>query len=141
MKRLIFVSLLLLFFSYAPSLFAQQSYKEFEKSLELTEPQKAHIQGVRNRYINEWQTVRKESMRKRLEHRELCKNPAAGPEKCGKLEIELRDLETVRGNIYNQYRGEVSRILNEKQRERYNSFFDAQNRKMTHPPQPGRHDR
>jgi septal ring factor EnvC (AmiA/AmiB activator) len=139
MKKLIFF--LLLFFSCVTSLFAQNSYKEFEKSLELTEPQKAQVQTIRNKYINEWQTVRKESMRKKLELKELCKNSAAGPEKCGKLENELRDMETVRGNIYNQYRGEVSRVLNEKQRERYNNFFNAQNRKMTHPPQPGRHDR
>ena len=139
MKKIIFF--LLLFFSCVPSLFAQNSYSEFEKSLELTEPQKVQMQGIRNKYINEWQTVRKESMRKRLELKELCKNPAAGPEKCGKLENELRDLETARGNIYNQYRGEVSRVLNEKQRERYNNFFNAENRKMTHPPQPGRHDR
>ena len=139
MKKIIFF--LLLFFSCVPSLFAQNSYSEFEKNLELTEPQKAQMQGIRNKYINEWQTVRKESMRKRLELKELCKNPAAGPEKCGKLENELRELETARGNIYNQYRGEVSRVLNEKQRERYNNFFNAENRKMTHPPQPGRHGR
>ncbi len=139
MKKIIFF--LLLFFSCVPSLFAQNSYSEFEKNLELTEPQKVQMQGIRNKYINEWQTVRKESMRKRLELKELCKNPAAGPEKCGKLENELRELETARGNIYNQYRGEVSRVLNEKQRERYNNFFNAENRKMTHPPQPGRHGR
>ena len=139
MKKIIFF--LLLFFSCVPSLFAQNSYSEFEKNLELTEPQKVQMQGIRNKYINEWQTVRRESMRKRLELKELCKNPAAGPEKCGKLENELRELETARGNIYNQYRGEVSRVLNEKQRERYNNFSNAENRKMTHPPQPGRHGR
>jgi Spy/CpxP family protein refolding chaperone len=139
MRKIIFF--LLLFFSCVSSLFAQNSYSEFEKKLELTEPQKVQMQGIRNKYINEWQTVRKESMRKRLELKELCKNPAAGPEKCGKLENELRELETARGNIYNQYSGEVSRVLNERQRERYNNFFNAENRKMTHPPQPGRHGR
>jgi hypothetical protein len=139
MKKLIFI--LLFFFSCAPSAFAQNSYKEFEKSLELTEPQKVQMQGIRNKYINEWQTVRKEFMRKRLEMKELCKIPAAIPEKCGKLENELRDLEAARGNIYNQYRGEVSKVLNERQKERYNNFFNAANRKMTYPPQPGRHDR
>ena len=139
MKKLIF--LLLLFFSCVPSLFAQNSYSEFEKSLELTEPQKMQMQSIRNRYINEWQITRKEFVKKRLEKKELCKNSAAGPEKCVKLETELRDLETARGSIYNQYRGEVSRVLNEKQRERYNNFFNAENRKMTHPLQPRRHDR
>jgi Spy/CpxP family protein refolding chaperone len=140
MKKLIFF--LLLFFFCVPSLFAQQhSYSEFEKSLELTEPQKAQVQGIRNKHINEWQTVRKESTRKKLELKEFGKNPAAGPEKIGKLENELRELETAQRNIYNQYRAEVSRVLNEKQRERYNNFFDTENRKMTYPSHPGRHDR
>jgi Spy/CpxP family protein refolding chaperone len=139
MKRLIFF--LLLFFSCTPSLFAQHSYAEFERSLELTEPQKAQVQGIRNRYINEWQTVRKESMKKRLELRELGRNPAAGPERVGKLENELRELETAQRNIYNQYRAEVSRVLNEKQRERYNNFFDNENRRMIHPSNQRRYDR
>jgi len=139
MKKLIFF--LLLFFSCAPPLFAQHSYSEFEKSLELTEPQKAQVQGIRNKYINEWQTVRKESTRKKLELRELGKNPAAGPEKIGRLENELRELETAQRNIYNQYRAEVSRVLNEKQRERYNNFFDTENRKMIHPSHQRRYER
>jgi Spy/CpxP family protein refolding chaperone len=131
MKKLIFF--LLIFFLCAPSLFAQHSYSEFERSLELTEPQKAQVQGIRNKYINEWQTVRRGSTRKKLELRELSKNPGTNPEKIGKLENELRELETAQGNIYNQYRAEVSRVLNEKQRERYNDFFDTENRKMIHP--------
>ena len=130
-----------MFFFCAPSLFAQHSYSEFEKSLELTEPQKEQVQGIRNKYINEWQTVRKESTRKKLELKELGKNPTASPEKIGKLENELRELETAKRNIYNQYRGEVSRVLNEKQRERYNNFLDTRHRKMIHPSQPGRYDR
>ena len=64
----------------------------------------------------------------------------AGPEKIGKLENELRELETVQRNIYNQYRVEVSRVLNEKQRERYNNFFDTENRKMIHPSHQRRYD-
>ncbi len=139
MKKLIFF--LLLFFFCVPSLFAQHSYREFEKSLELTEPQKTQIQGIRNKYINEWQTVRRESTTKKLELKELDKNPTASPETIGKLENELRLLETAKKNIYNQYRGEVSRVLNEKQRERYNNFLDTKHRKMTHPSYPGRHDR
>jgi hypothetical protein len=124
---------LLIFFFCVPSLFAQHSYSEFEKSLELS----AQVQGIRNKYINEWQTLSNESTRKKLELRELSRNPAASPEKTGKLENELRELETARGNIYIQYKGEVSRVLNEKQRERFNT----ENRKMIHPPNPGRYGR
>jgi Spy/CpxP family protein refolding chaperone len=129
MKRLI--SLLLLFFFCAPPLlFAQDSYSEFERGLELTRPQRNQMQGIRNQYINEWQSVRRESMRKRLELRELSRNPSANPERIGRLQSEVRELETTRGNIYNQYRWEVSRTLNERQRERYNHFVDTENKRM-----------
>lgn len=107
----------------------------------MTELQKEQVQSIRNKYINEWQTVRRESTTKKLELKELDRNPAASSEKIGKLENELRELETAKRNIYNQYRGEVSKVLNEKQRERYNNFLDTRHRKMTHPSQPGRYDR
>ncbi|MBA4390461.1 MAG: hypothetical protein C0399_05940 [Syntrophus sp. (in: bacteria)] len=141
MKILIF--LLLLFFFCVPPLFAQDSYSEFERGLELTGSQKNQIHGIRNQYINEWRAVRSESMRKRLELRELSKNPSANPERIGKLQSEVRGLETARGNIYNQYRSEVSRNLNEKQREQYNNFVDTENKRMrtANPDHPRRHGR
>ena len=141
MKALIF--LLLFFFCCIPPLFAQDSYSEFERGLELTPPQKNQIQGIRNQYINEWQAVRSESMRKRLELRELSRNPSANPERIGKLQSEVRDLEAARGNIYHQYRSEVSRTLNERQRAQYNNFVDIENRRMRNrnPDHPRRHGR
>jgi Spy/CpxP family protein refolding chaperone len=141
MNRLIF--LLLLFFFCTPPLFAQNSYSEFERGLELTDPQRNQIQGIRNQYINEWRAVRQESMKKRLELRELSKNPSANPERVGKLQSEVRELETARGNIYNQYRSEVSRTLNDRQRERYNNFVDTENKRMrgTHPGHQRRYGR
>lgn len=141
MKRLFF--LLLLFFLSVPPLFAQNSYSEFERGLELTGPQRNQIQGIRNQYINEWRAVRQESMKKRLELREVSKNPAANPEKVGKLQGEVSELEAARGNIYNQYRSEVSRTLNEKQRERYNNFINTENKRIgpANPDHPRRHGR
>jgi len=141
MKRLIFLSVL--FFFCASSLFAQSphSYSEFERDLALTESQKAQVKDIRNKYLNEWQAVRKESTRKRLELKELSRNPDISHGKMGKLENELRELETARGNIYDQYKNEVSRVLNEKQKERYNNFFNTENRKMMHQPRPERYDR
>ncbi len=87
------------------------------------------MENIRNKYIDEWKSVRKESTTKKIELKELNRNPTANPEKAGKLENELRELETTKGNIYNQYRGEVSRVLNEKQRERYNNFLDTRHKK------------
>lgn len=141
MKRLVF-SIALFFFCASP-LFAQhsRSYSEFERDLALTEPQKAQVEGIRNKYFDEWRAVRKESTRKRLKLKELSRNPSVSPEKMGRLKNELRELETTRGNIYDQYKAEVLRVLNDRQRERYNNFFDTGNGKIMHQPRPGRYDR
>lgn len=121
-------------------LFAQNSYSQFERELELTEPQKTQIQGIRNKYINEWQSVRKESMRKRLELRELDRGPMSNTQRRSRLETELRELETARTAIYNQYKAEVSRTLNSKQRETYNNFFNNEDKKRMQS-HSDRHDR
>ncbi len=141
MKKLFPFFLLLLF--CVPPLFAQDSYSEFERGLDLTESQRALVQGIRNRYISEWKAVRRESVRKRLKLRELGKNPTGNIERIEKLQNEVRELETARDNIYHQYRSEVSKTLNEKQRERYNNFFDTEDRRMgiMGPHQPRRYDR
>jgi preprotein translocase subunit SecF len=131
MKKTVF--LFLLFILAALPLFAQNSYSEFERGLELTEPQRMQIQGIRNKYIDGWRAVRMETMRKRLELRELNQNPSANAERTRRLQGELRELETAQGNIYNQYKSEVSRTLNEKQRERYNNFVDTEDRRMRLP--------
>lgn len=121
-------------------LLAQHSYSQFEKELELTEPQKTQIEGIRNKYINEWQSVRKESTRKRIELKELDRGPMSNMQRRGRLENELRELEATRTAIYNQYKAEVSRMLNNKQRERYNNFFNNEDRKRMQG-HPDRHDR
>jgi Spy/CpxP family protein refolding chaperone len=141
MKKLFPFFLLLLF--CVPPLLAQDSYSEFERGLDLTESQRAQVQGIRNKYISEWKAVRRESVRKRLELKELGKNPTANIERTEKLQNEVRELETARDNIYHQYRSEVSKTLNEKQRERYNNFFDTEDRRMEMmgPHQPRRYDR
>ncbi|MHB8109952.1 MAG: Spy/CpxP family protein refolding chaperone [Syntrophorhabdaceae bacterium] len=127
-----------------PSLWAQNSYSEFERGLQLSEPQRAQVEGIRNRYTNEWQTLRRESARKRTELRELGRNPGANSARIGKIQGELHELDTARHNSYQQYRSEVSRTLNDRQRERYNTFCNQERRK--NPMQrrsfnPGRHGR
>lgn len=130
MKKL--STLLVLFFCFflVPSLWAQNSYSDFERELELTEPQRIQIQGIRDKYIGAWRSVRSESMRKRLEMKELNKDPAANAGKIGRLQDEMRELDTARENIYNQYRSEISRTLNERQREQYNNFVDTEHKRM-----------
>lgn len=126
----------------APPLYAQDSYSEFERGLELSGPQREQVESIRNKYMGEWQLLRQESMRKRLELRELNRDPQANAEKIGRLRDEVRGLDTAKQNVYRQYRSEVSRSLSDKQRQRYNTFCDQERRKG--PPRsmrPGRHGR
>jgi Spy/CpxP family protein refolding chaperone len=124
MTFVVFFLLLCLFIT--PSLRAQNSYYEFERGLQLTEPQRAQVEDIRNRYINEWQSLRMESSRKRGELRELSRDPEANSARIGRIQGELQELDTARHNSYQQYRSEVSRTLNQRQREQYNSFCDQE---------------
>lgn len=125
----------------APSLYAQNSYSEFERGLGLSNPQRTQIEGIRNRYTNEFQSLRQESMKKRLELRELSRNPRANTERIGRVQGEIQELDTAKHNLYQQYRGEVSRTLNDRQREHYKSFCDQERRKNPNRFNPRRYGR
>lgn len=112
-----------------PSLWAQNSYSDFERGLSLSDPQRAQVEVIRNKYINEWQALRRESARKKMELRELNRNPSPNSSRINRLHGELQELDTARHNSYQQYRSEVSQTLNEKQRERYNSFCNQERKK------------
>ncbi len=137
----IIIPLLLLLLLSVPPLFGQDSYAEFERGLGLSHSQKTQVEDIRNRYINEWKALKQESIKKRLELQELNKNPAANPERAGKLRNEIGEIEQSRDNLYKQYRGEVSRSLNKEQRERYNSFCDTQKKQKVRSFRPGRYGR
>jgi len=126
MTFVVFFLLLCIFIT--PSLRAQNSYSEFERGLQLTEPQRTQVEDIRNRYINEWQSLRRESSRKQMELRELSRDPEANSARIGRIQVELKELDTARHNSYQQYRSEVSRTLNQRQREQYNSFCDQERR-------------
>jgi Spy/CpxP family protein refolding chaperone len=139
MTFVVFFLLLCVFIT--PSLRAQNSYSEFERGLQLTEPQRTQVEDIRNRYINEWQSLRRESSRKHRELRELSREPEANSARIGRIQGELQELDTARHNSYQQYRSEVSRTLNHRQREQYNSFCDQERRKNMQRFRPGRHGR
>jgi hypothetical protein len=128
---LVLVSFLLLF---APPLFAQQSYGEFERGLDLSESQRAQANNLRNKYIGEWRTLKDESIRKRMELRDLDRRRPGQGETAGRLERELGQIEASRQRLYRQYRGEMSTILNERQRDRYNTFVERERRRPMGPP-------
>ncbi|HVN96828.1 MAG TPA: Spy/CpxP family protein refolding chaperone [Syntrophorhabdaceae bacterium] len=133
----------LLVLLYVPPVLAQDSYSDFERGLDLSEPQRTQIKGIRNKYIGEWNAITRESVQKRLELKELDKHPQANAERIGRLQTDIRELETSRDNIYHQYRSEVSRTLNERQRERYDNFLNNEDRriKLMGPRQPRRYGR
>lgn len=139
MTFVVFFLLLCVFIT--PSLRAQNSYSEFERGLQLTEPQRTQVEDIRNRYINEWQSLRRESSRKQMELRELSRDPEANSARIGRIQGELKELDTARHNSYQQYRSEVSRTLNQRQREQYNSFCDQERRQNMQRFRPGRHGR
>lgn len=125
----------------APPLCAQNSYSEFERGLGLSDPQRTQMEMIRNRYTNEFRSLKQESMKKRLELRELGRNPHANAERIGRVQGEIQELDTAKHNLYQQYRGEVSRTLNSRQRERYNSFCDQERRKNPNRFKPRRYGR
>jgi Spy/CpxP family protein refolding chaperone len=118
---------------FTPALSAQDSYVDFEKGLNLTESQRVKVEDVKKRYLNEWRSSGREAMQKNLELKELSKNPSPNRERIEKLQNELSAIRASRDNTYNQYKGEVSRVLSEQQREKYHSFTNSERRRNVHP--------
>lgn len=136
MKFLVAITLLLLSFPLMPPLYAQNSYSEFERGLNLSDVQKRRAEGVKQKYIEEWRSQRQETMRKRIELKELRKDPTADRDKIDRTQRELRELERSREKSYDQYRSDLSHILNERQREQYNNFADSERKRRVGPPGP-----
>lgn len=134
---------LFLFMTMTSPAHAQNSYSEFERGLQLSGPQRAQVEGIRNRYINEWQSMRRESARKRMELKDLGRDPGANADRINRVQGELQELDIARHNSYRQYRSEVSRTLNDRQRQQYNTFCDQERRKRMRERSfgPGRHGR
>jgi hypothetical protein len=84
--------------------------------------------------MEEWSTLRRESARKRLELQEVDRNSEAGRERARRLESDLNSNRSSRENLYRRYRGEVSGVLNEQQRGRYERFSNGEGRRGMMPP-------
>jgi hypothetical protein len=142
MKRtLLYAILPLLPFLVEPSLYGQNTYSEFERGLHLTNPQRARAEGINRRYLDEWQSLKRASISKRIELREFRRNPGENWERIERARNELSEIETSRENLYNQYRAEVSGVLNEEQKGRYDGFCDSEQRRVMRSFGPGRHGR
>ena len=91
------------------------------------------MEDVKKKYMNEWRASGRDTAQKKLELRELSKNPNPNRERINKLQDQLLEIKASRDNMYNQYKGEVSKVLSEQQRERYDSFTNSERRRMVHP--------
>jgi Spy/CpxP family protein refolding chaperone len=105
---------------------AQESYRDFEKELNLTDAQRQQVDAINKKYIGEWQSLKNETVRRRLELQEVDQGSPAGRERARRLESELQGIRTSRENLYRQYKGEVNGVLNEQQRGRYDKFVDGE---------------
>jgi hypothetical protein len=138
LKFLVAISLLLLSFILMPPLYAQNSYSEFERGLNLTDSQKRRAEGVKQKYIEEWHFQRQEALKKKLELKELRKNPTANRDRIDNTQRELRGIERSRDRSYDHYRSDLSQVLNERQREQYNNFAESERKRRVGPQGPGR---
>jgi hypothetical protein len=146
MLRKIVLTLLPLLFITTP-VFAQVSYREFERGLNLSDSQRNQMEGIKQKYMNELRGLKDESVKKRIELNEIQRNRrhSAGRERVGKedrLERDLYHIEQSRERLYRRYKDEVSGVFNEEQRGRYNDFVTKERRDLMRPPVRHRgHDR
>ncbi len=122
--RLFIAACLLLLFT--PPLYAQQRYNEFERGLNLSDSQRSQMQEIRKRYSNQWQDLKSESMRRRLELNEMSREPGTDRDRAERLQREMGEMELQRKSLYRSYRDDVNRVLTEEQRERYDRFCNEE---------------
>ena len=108
---------------------AQNSYSEFERGLNLTEPQRMRMEEMKRRYVSEMRNLQRESLNRRALFWEMARNSEQNRERIDRLRREMEGIEVSKGSAYKGYRTEVSRSLNERQRERYNRFCDMENKR------------
>jgi hypothetical protein len=121
-------------FLFSMPLYAQQSYREFERGLNLSDSQRQQADGIKRRYVDEWRSLKEEAVRKRVELRELNKERPDQREKAERVQRELDQIQASKQRLLREYSGEVSTIFNEEQRNRYNRFKDDENKRPMRPP-------
>ena len=130
------VFLLLLFF-FVPPLYAQDSYREFERGLNLSDSQRTQMEGIKRKYSDEWRSLKNGSMQRRLELNDMNRGPGYSRDRADRVQRELEGIEVQRRQLYHQYRDEVGRALNEQQRDRYEQFMGQERRRGPTPMRPG----
>ncbi len=133
-----FFPILCALFLFSLPLHAQQSYREFERGLNLSDYQRMQVEAANRRFIAEWRALNDASAQKRLELRQLDRNRPDEWERAERLERELGQIEASRQRLFNSYRGEVSTVFTNEQRGRFNRFTEQENRRAARPMEPVR---
>jgi hypothetical protein len=128
-------------FFCVPALFGQESYREFEQGLNLSDSQRAQVEGIKKRYMAEWMALKNESAQKRLELWELRREQPYQRERLEKAQRDLDQLDAAKFRLFRRYAGEVSAVFNEEQRGRFNRFMDHENRRPMNQPRYRFHER
>jgi hypothetical protein len=115
---------------------AQESYREFERGLHLSDSQRTQVDGIKRKYVDEWRSLKGESMRKRLELREVNR-----PDQRERVQRELEQIEVSKQRLFRRYSEEVSTVFSEEQRDRFYKFRDRENRRPMNPPGYRMHER
>lgn len=132
MIRIFTIAIALSLFSLP--LHAQQSYREFERGLNLSDSQKQQMDDIKRRYVDEWRNLKEESVRKRVELRELNPERPDQRERAERVQRDLDQIQASKQRLLREYNGEVSTIFNEEQRSRYNRFRSHESRRPMRPP-------
>ena len=120
-------------FICAPVLFGQETYREFEEGLNLSDSQRAQVEEIKRKYMDEWMALRNQSLRTRLEMRELIRTRPDQHERLQKLQRELDQVDESKRQLFRRYIGDVSGVFNEEQRIRFNRFMNRENRRPMMP--------
>jgi Spy/CpxP family protein refolding chaperone len=139
MKHLMLTTWILLI--AVPPLFGRESYRDFERGLDLSPQQREQMSNIRNRYEGEWRALKDRSMRRRIELRDLDRARADRRARAEEVDRELYEIDAAKHRLYRQYRGEVSSIFTEQQRYRYNDFCERERRRPMGPYRHREHGR
>ena len=123
-------------FFLASSLAAQESYREFERGLNLSEAQRAQTEAIQRRYIAEWRALTDESMRRRFELRKLDLSRPEQRERAIRLQRELIEIEVLRQRLFYEYHRELLSVFTREQRWRFHRFMEQENRRPMRPANP-----
>jgi|GEM_PF-3518937 len=132
-RSVIFIILFCLFlFSPAPLLFPQELHGDPEGGLCLTPKQKAKVEEIRKKYLEELMALREEILRKRLELISEMRKENPDQEEIAKIRREMEDLRIRREILLGKYRDEIDSVLNPDQRRKFENYFGREKRMRRH---------